>query len=330
MMPTFSIIVPVYNAQRYLRECLDSIIAQVFVDFECICVDDGSTDGSAGILDEYATRDARFRVVHQENGGEGVARNTGLHVARGAVIAWVDADDLVDSGVLMEVQTIFRQNAVDMIRVRHKRFEGDTCRLVRGQCHEIERVRGTSAVQKWAMRTLVRGGYCWVTFIHKRMFSRMFPVGIQYAGDALFTLANVAKLGCVVQSEYIGYYYRDTPGSIMKKPFPSVERLRFFREFKEVSRLYEEHHPQLSWLAWINLVNWCMRPKDVDHASELHGLFKEFVKSRVVSGWDLPVYVRLSFVLYVLFGWRWQIVITYKALSLMVNARDKFRSNNAD
>ena len=65
MNPVFSIIIPVYNVAPYLRECLDSVLAQTFADWEAICVDDGSTDGSGAILDEYAAKDARFRIVHQ-------------------------------------------------------------------------------------------------------------------------------------------------------------------------------------------------------------------------------------------------------------------------
>ena len=79
----FSIIIPVYNVAQYLRECLDSVLAQTFTDWEAICVDDGSTDGSGAILDEYAAKDWRFRVIHQDNAGVGFARNVALNVARG-------------------------------------------------------------------------------------------------------------------------------------------------------------------------------------------------------------------------------------------------------
>lgn len=111
-MPKFSIIIPVYNvahpasarfaARRdgsgdtYLRECLDSVLAQTFTDWEAICVDDGSTDGSGEILDEYAARDARIRVIHQKNAGVSAARNVALDVAQGEWIWFVDGDDIID------------------------------------------------------------------------------------------------------------------------------------------------------------------------------------------------------------------------------------------
>ena len=84
-MPRVSIIIPVYNAEKHLRECLDSVLAQTFQNFEVICVDDGSTDSSLNILEEYATKDSRFHVYHQENLHCGVARNTGLSHASGTM-----------------------------------------------------------------------------------------------------------------------------------------------------------------------------------------------------------------------------------------------------
>ena len=93
--PFFSIIIPVYNVAPYLRECLDSVLAQTFGEWECICVDDGSTDGSGAILDEYAAMDARFRVIHQANTGTATTRNKGLASAHGEWMWFVDSDDAV-------------------------------------------------------------------------------------------------------------------------------------------------------------------------------------------------------------------------------------------
>ena len=100
MTPVFSIVVPVHDAAPYVRACLDSLVAQTFSGWEAICVDDGSTDESGAILDEYAQRDGRFRVVHQPNGGAGGARNAALDRARGDWIAFVDADDYVSEDFL--------------------------------------------------------------------------------------------------------------------------------------------------------------------------------------------------------------------------------------
>ena len=98
-----SVIIPVYNAEKYLRRCLDSVVNQTYKDIEIIVVDDGSTDGSAVICDEYAARDNRFIVIHQKNGGVSVARQTGLEAVKGDYICFVDADDCIDSKMIDEL-----------------------------------------------------------------------------------------------------------------------------------------------------------------------------------------------------------------------------------
>lgn len=95
--PLISIIVPVYNVAEYLPQCLDSLVAQTYENIEIIAVDDGSTDGSGTILDEYAARDARVRPVHIENDGVSNARNVGLSLVRGEFVGFVDSDDWVDT-----------------------------------------------------------------------------------------------------------------------------------------------------------------------------------------------------------------------------------------
>jgi CDP-glycerol glycerophosphotransferase len=94
-MPRISVVVPVYNVERYLAECLRSLRAQTVRDYEVVMVEDGSTDGSAAIAEEFAERDPRFRLVVQENGGLGHARNTGVRHAGGELLAFVDSDDVV-------------------------------------------------------------------------------------------------------------------------------------------------------------------------------------------------------------------------------------------
>lgn len=91
-----SIIVPVYNVETYLRVCLDSIVAQTYANIEIILVDDGSKDGSGAICDEYAAKDDRIHVIHQENGGVSKARNIGIDCAQGEYLSFIDGDDTVD------------------------------------------------------------------------------------------------------------------------------------------------------------------------------------------------------------------------------------------
>lgn len=121
-MPKFSIIIPVYNVAPYLRECLDSVLSQTVVNWEAICVDDGSTDGSGAILDEYAAKDERVRVIHQKNAGVSAARNAALDVAKGDWLWFVDGDDIISSHSL---------SCFSDLMLRHK---FDACWMSRLDC----------------------------------------------------------------------------------------------------------------------------------------------------------------------------------------------------
>ena len=99
-MPKISVIVPVYNVEKYLRECLDSILVQTFTDFELILVNDGSQDSSGAICDEYAGKDKRITIIHQENQGQAAARNNAIAIAKGEWIHFVDSDDVIHPQML--------------------------------------------------------------------------------------------------------------------------------------------------------------------------------------------------------------------------------------
>lgn len=94
--PLISIIVPVYNVEKYLPKCLDSLVNQTYKNIEIVCVDDGSTDSSGSICDEYAKKDARIKVIHKENGGLSDARNVGLETINGEYVMFIDSDDWID------------------------------------------------------------------------------------------------------------------------------------------------------------------------------------------------------------------------------------------
>lgn len=110
-----SIIVPVYNVAPYLEECLESIAAQTYTTFECILIDDGSTDLSGAICDDFCRKDPRFRVIHQENAGVGFARNSGLDQARGAYIQFIDSDDVVLPGMLQAAMDVMNSDTCDWV-----------------------------------------------------------------------------------------------------------------------------------------------------------------------------------------------------------------------
>lgn len=114
-MPRFSLIVPVYNSQKYLSACLDSLLLQTFDDFEIICVNDGSQDDSQSILDAYAMRDKRIAVFSQQNQGVSVARNTGLAHATGTIVLFIDSDDGLVPHALSVLDKAFASSGAEVI-----------------------------------------------------------------------------------------------------------------------------------------------------------------------------------------------------------------------
>ena len=120
--PKISIIVPVRNVAKWLRECMNSLINQSFKKIEIICIDDGSTDDSGKILDEYAQKDNRIKVIHKENGGVSSARNAGLDIATGEYIAFVDPDDYVHPKTYEYAYNYAKNDNVDILRFNYRPF----------------------------------------------------------------------------------------------------------------------------------------------------------------------------------------------------------------
>ena len=113
--PAISIIVPIYNMEKLMRKCLDSILAQTFQDYECLLIDDGSKDGSPAICDEYAAKDCRFKAFHKVNGGLSDARNYGLVRAKGEYTIFFDPDDWVDVDCLKDMYAKAQKTDADMV-----------------------------------------------------------------------------------------------------------------------------------------------------------------------------------------------------------------------
>lgn len=111
----FSIIIPVYNSERYLEECLDSVLRQSYERWQAIIIDDGSDDGSFAIAEAYRAKDARFRVIHKENEGQIEARLDGIRAAEGEVIMFLDSDDWWEPGCLEKIAAIFEADSIDAV-----------------------------------------------------------------------------------------------------------------------------------------------------------------------------------------------------------------------
>ena len=128
MNPAFSIVIPVYNVAQYLRECLDSVLLQTLVGWEAVCVDDGSTDGSGSILDEYSARDGRFKIIHQKNSGVSAARNLALDATKGEWVCFLDSDDVLEKSALQKIREIIIRNPnADIVKTGLTQFEESQC-----------------------------------------------------------------------------------------------------------------------------------------------------------------------------------------------------------
>lgn len=224
----FSIIVPVYNAERYLRECLESVLAQTMQDWECICVDDGSTDGSGAILDEYAARDKRFRVIHKANEGVAVARNTGLEHARGEWITWLDADDEYAPWRLEEAARIIDKEDPDLIRFRTRFADerhGDKVELERKQEYTIF---DGEAAKRWCWVVLLPGGMMWTFVARRDLFdANRFIPGIRVKEEFPVCARIATRVSKVVQSKAEAYLYRQLDSSAMHRKKTAQECIRF-------------------------------------------------------------------------------------------------------
>lgn len=194
-MPKFSLIIPVYNVEAYLRECLESILRQPMEDWEAIVIDDGSSDRSGAIADEYAAKDGRIMVIHQENQGVSVARNVGLEKAMGQWIWFIDSDDYIVDNALMVLSYAIKKTEGDTIFFGYRRQYGE---LVKDKL-----VTSLDSIEK---RIFLERFYCygnWALLFSNEIIKQhgiRFTIGLRMAEDLEF------------QYKYL--YYCQTPVSI--------------------------------------------------------------------------------------------------------------------
>lgn len=147
--PLVSVIIPVYNVQDFLRECLNSVVHQSCSNLEILLIDDGSTDASGEICDEYARSDARVRVIHKSNGGQASARNAALELARGEFLTFVDSDDVADADLVRTLLNLIKTFGVKIAMCGYKAFESSA---------QIAEIRAHAAKFKGAGSEILSGG----------------------------------------------------------------------------------------------------------------------------------------------------------------------------
>lgn len=246
----FSVIVPVYNAEKYIKQCVNSILNQSYSDFEVVLVDDGSPDNCPAICDEYAKQDSRVKVIHKENGGHTSARLKGLEIATGEYVVFVDSDDYVAKNYLETFALGIKENAVDLVCVGNIETDGQT--------------------EKYIPFTSVKQGYYNRKDIENQIFPILFenylggkftrtlwgkaikkdlilPVLTKIDKRILIAEDSICIKSCVYKSKGISvfenclYYYRQNPKSIIhiKKPRPWSDAELFIKEIKKNINLEE-------------------------------------------------------------------------------------------
>ena len=210
-----SVIVPVYNAEKLLARCIDSILAQTYPNMEVILVDDGSRDGSPAICDEFAARDRRVRVIHKPNGGVSAARNDGIDTARGEFIAFCDNDDFYAPGMLERLLGMCLAGDCGIAQ----------CRSAKGSAESLP-TPPQEAVKVLSSREILEAFYteatiyCWDKLYRRAVFDHVrFPVGSYTGEDVMVAHRALLAAGRVAVTREKLYYHYINPESVMNRGF---------------------------------------------------------------------------------------------------------------
>ncbi|WP_049945249.1 glycosyltransferase family 2 protein [Butyrivibrio sp. AC2005] len=235
-----SIVIPIFNVEKYVSECLDSVLAQTYKKLEIIAIDDGSTDDSGKICDKYASMDNRIRVIHNTNGGVAAARNCGLDESHGEYIAFVDSDDIVAENYIEELLGACLLYDCKISQCKHIRFinneykelkkslEKGTCILLDGR-EVTKKIYSNEGVDTTALCTKL---------YHKSVFEgQRFPLGKIHEDFFLSfeLLYTTPKIACM---DYTLYYYRKSENSITTVKF-NKKRLHYLEAVETQMNYYE-------------------------------------------------------------------------------------------
>ena len=278
--PLISVIVPVYKVERYLNRCVDSILAQTYQNLEIILVDDGSPDRCGAICDEYAKKDSRICVIHQENRGVSAARNTGLDACTGQFVTFVDSDDYIEQdliqrlfdgigdadlcgcGVIREEQSgeiISVTKTADRIALPGKNV---LCQHYTGENGRL----GIAAVAVWAK------------LYRKELWEQLrFCPGLMFEDIHLmpFLLSQCKQVRCI---PYAGYHYLVTPGSITNNQNEQHQR----KCYEDCFRIWVDHEALYQCQGWDDLLTQV----DIDRVEKLIAHISKDKVPRGYEGWS--------------------------------------------
>lgn len=250
MKDVVSIIVPTYNVEDYLEECLDSILSQSYRKIEVICVDDGSTDKCGNILDVYAKKDDRIKVFHRENGGYGKAMNFGISCATGEYVGIVEPDDYILPNMIEELICIAKQNDLDFVKSNFRRFYGNaTNRLFEDvpltNLNFYNRVICPSdEIQVFSLVMNIWTGLYKMSFLKENKIMFNTTPGASFQDNGFWFVSMI----CAKRVAFVDKYYymnrRDNPNSSVKgteKAFCVIEEFEFIENELRLRNVYEQY-----------------------------------------------------------------------------------------
>ncbi len=240
-MPKISVILPVYNVEKYLRRCLDSVLCQTFADFEAICVNDGSADKSLNILEEYAAKDSRIKIVTQANQGLSMARNNGLKVAKGDYIYFLDSDDAIHPKLLEIAYTFATKYGADMVCFKYEKSDGIKYRPNKIDVENIKYKVTDNALDLALSKSKFRIAFnVWSKFYKKEILNGInFIKGILYE-DYPHTYAVLAKKPKTVSIDAKLYFYTLNMQSISNQAGNAKQIEDFYEGIKYVYQIYNK------------------------------------------------------------------------------------------
>ena len=238
-MALISIIVPVYNVEKYLVKCIESLIGQTLKDIEIILVNDGSTDQSGDICDKYKIKDKRIKVIHKKNGGLSDARNTGIDIAIGKYIAFVDSDDWVDMQMFKKMYEMANKNKVDIVQCNYiEAYDENNIGFY--ELEHITKYTSEQILEELYGQNYVKTVVVWNKIYKRELFEDIrFPKGKLHEDE--FTIHKILyKAKSIIDTNVPMYYYRQRADSIMNSKF-SIKRLDLIEALEERRKFFKEN-----------------------------------------------------------------------------------------
>lgn len=218
MKPEISIIVPVYNVEDYLAECINSVLSQTFTNYELLLIDDGSTDRSSVICDSFQIQDSRISVFHVENKGVSAARNLGLKISTGEFIFFLDSDDIIPSSALEKLYQAIKETKLSYVKGEHQYLKNGA--IISSAYAEDKKKYNKIVVDNSTFLSdiLRREFYSWNILYRKTFLVQngiLFPVGISICEDTLFLvkMLSIKSYGCYLSENTYILRYRPNSAS---------------------------------------------------------------------------------------------------------------------